>query len=705
METMTQPKLAQSRLAQLHELWQSLTFELADILDAHGICSVVAHEIALHTKTTTIVGVRDPQHPFFNVWVCDPTGKMQQRRWTQSQAAFLPLIEQKTAVFTEKFDRPAEELVNSELWQYPRSGILSVPLPYPAGDSPMTKTPPGILALIDPDEEACFLTLDNLPSLATNITTFLDRAFLRHHIDRQDVEFAIVSDINYALASKLSLRNIFHQLMGPVSRALNVETVSIGLTEPASGDIVFVEMLLGPHFKDLPPIRLKQGQGIAGWVIDNGRHLVINDVYTDDRFYTRIDHQSGFVTRSMVCIPLQVEERIIGVLQAINKQDGNFGDNDLRLLQAIAGPLAAAIENTNLHSDVIAEKRRIETIFAGMSEGLLTVNADGYITQANDALMTILTGGQPEDLVGALAREVIHLKKSSFENFLAKVLVSEGESPQLADDLCPDKRIQDCVPVLISGSPIVQEDGNVDEIILVFSDLRQIREVERMRDDFFHGIVHELRTPLATILMYARMLRGGKATDQEKSDRFLGVIERESDRLQKMVRQMLELAKLEAREMQRSLEPIQLNPIFDEMLPPLADLATEKGLLFKQRIEPDLPPIFGNQETLYLIFKNLVENAIKFTPAGSVRVAAKQANGSIQVEVKDDGIGIPKQAMPNLFKRFYRTQNAVERGIAGTGLGLYMVKENVENYNGSIRVISEENEGTTFTVRFPVADV
>jgi two-component system, OmpR family, phosphate regulon sensor histidine kinase PhoR len=286
------------------------------------------------------------------------------------------------------------------------------------------------------------------------------------------------------------------------------------------------------------------------------------------------------------------------------------------------------------------------------------------------------------------------------------VLTSEGESPQLADDLCPDKRIPGfCVPVLISGSPIVQEDGDVDEIILVFSDLRQIREVERMRDDFFHGIVHELRTPLATILMYARMLRGGKATDQEKSDRFLGVIERESDRLQKMVRQMLELAKLEAREMQRSLEPIQLNPIFDEMLPPLADLATEKGLLFKQRIEPDLPPIFGNQETLYLIFKNLVENAIKFTPAGSVRVAAKQVNGSIQVEVKDDGIGIPKQAMPNLFKRFYRTQNAVERGIAGTGLGLYMVKENVENYNGSIRVISEENEGTTFTVRFPVADV
>jgi two-component system, OmpR family, phosphate regulon sensor histidine kinase PhoR len=696
--------LTQTRLEQLHSLWQTLTFELADIFDAHGICSVVAYEIALHTGTTTIVAVRDPQHPFFNVWICTPTGEMQQRRWSHSRATFTPLIEPEAPVYTEKFSRPANELIDSELWQFPRQGILSVPLPYPAGDSPMTKTPPGIVALIDP-EDSCCLTIDNLAPLATNITTFLDRAFLRHHIDRQDVEFAIVSDINYALASKLSLRNIFRQLMGPVSRALNVETVSIGLIEPASNDIVFVEMLLGPHFKDLPPIRLKQGQGIAGWVIDNGKPVVINDVYADDRFYPSVDHQSGFKTRSMVCIPLQVEERVIGVLQAINKQDGNFSDNDLRLLQAIAGPLAAAIENANLHTDVIAEKRRIETIFAGMSEGLLTINADGYITQANDALMTILTGGRPDDLLGTRAKEVIHLKKGSFGNFMEKVLISQGESPQIADDLCLDRSGRDCVPVLISGSPIIKEDGTVDEIILVFSDLRQIREVERMRDDFFHGIVHELRTPLATILMYARMLRGGKAQEQEKADRFLGVIERESDRLQKMVRQMLELAKLEARELQRSQEPVLLNPIFEEILPPLADLATEKGLLFRQRIESNLPPIYGNAETLYLIFKNLVENAVKFTPVGSVRVEARQANGFVEVDVSDEGIGIPRQALPNLFKRFYRTQNAVERGIAGTGLGLYMVKENVENYNGTIQVTSTEGEGTTFTVHFPIADI
>jgi signal transduction histidine kinase len=205
--------------------------------------------------------------------------------------------------------------------------------------------------------------------------------------------------------------------------------------------------------------------------------------------------------------------------------------------------------------------------------------------------------------------------------------------------------------------------------------------------------------------MYARLLREGKAQEKEKADRFLGVIERESDRLQKMVRQMLQVAKMEAREFNRSAEPVSLNSLFEEMLPPLADRATAKGLTFSQRIEAELPKVMGDQETFYLIFKNLVDNAIKFTPSGMVRVNAWQEDGTVQVEVEDEGIGIPQQALPNMFSRFFRAQTAVERGIAGTGLGLYMVKEAVEHYEGNIEVSSVEGKGTTFCVRLPVADV
>lgn len=691
-----------NQLNELYMLWRKLTDELTGVFDTHGVCAIVAGETATHTHTKTVVGLQDPQHKYYDVWICDVNGRLIQTRWSNRKASFAPLIKPGKALRTDKFSRPPDELVNSELWQLPHQFMISVPLPFPGGDSPMTLTPPGILCLIDP-EDSCCLTVETLEPLAMNLTTFLDRAYMRHQLDRQNIEFAVVSDINYALTSKLSLRNIFQQLMDPVRRTLNVESVSIALIEATTGDIQFVEILMGPLFQNMPPVRLRKGQGIAGWVAERGEAVIINDVYADERFFSRVDRQSGFRTYSMVCIPLKVEERIIGVLQAINKQEGEFTQHDLSLLQAITGPLAAAIENANLHGHVIAEKRRIEAIFASMAEGLMTVNADGVITEVNEALLTLLGTEETSDLLGRPVHEVIRLKKGDFLGFLQDVLVASDEYPQIASDLYHPYN-GETVPVLISGAPIQNEKGEVNEVIFVFSDLRQIREVERMRDDFFHGIVHELRTPLATILMYARMLRGGKANDPEKANRFLGVIERESDRLQKMVRQMLVLAKLEAREWQRSSEVVQLNAIFEEMLPPLADTATEKGLVFRQKVQADLPPVLGDKETYYLIFKNLVDNAVKFTLSGMVSFDAWAEDGKVYVRVKDQGIGIPKLAIPNLFKRFYRTQTAVERGIAGTGLGLYMVKESIENFYGSISVETEEGKGTTFTVSLPATE-
>ncbi len=339
-----------------------------------------------------------------------------------------------------------------------------------------------------------------------------------------------------------------------------------------------------------------------------------------------------------------------------------------------------------------------------MSEGLITVNRDGLITRVNSAFVSMLDC-DADQLVGRFVHDCVRVKKGDIFQLVTRLLSGGEDAAQLVTDISRDNGDNGrTLPVLISGAPVQDDTGEADEAILVFSDLTQIREVERMRDDLFQGIVHELRTPLATILMYSRLLREGKA-QAEKAERFLGVIERESDRLQRMVRQMLDLSRMEAREMQRSAEPVWLNPLFDETLPPLAERAVQKGLLFRQRIESELPPISGNRDVCHMVIKNLLENAIKFTPSGSIQLVARSDNGAVVIEVTDEGIGIPKEAMSNLFKRFYRTQTAVERGIAGTGLGLYMVKENLRNYNGQVSVQSTLGKGTTFTVRLPIAQI
>lgn len=685
----------------IHALWEQLTRELTDVLDAHGVCAAAAYEIAVFTGVRTAVMLSGPPDKYYDVWLCDGNGDLQQARWQEVQTAVDNLSAMGRAIRQEKMELPAAEIIDNNLWVQVEDDVLFVPLPFPTGRS--STVPRGGICLLDPPEE-CPLNRSNIEDLATHVTTFLDRAFLRQEIDRQRVEFDIVYDLTYSLTATLKKENILNQLIDPVRRILNVEAISIGLVDESTGEIIFEETLMGPLFKKLPPVRLRPGQGIAGAVAASGEALIVNNVYKDERFFANIDSESGFRTESIMCVPLQVEGRVIGILEAINKRNGNFNETDLRLLQAIASPLAAAIENARLHGDVLAEKRRVETIFSSMSEGMLTVNAEGQVTRANDALLTLMGYESDEPLVGHPADVVIQVRSGDpFAQFIEEVCNAEGPNPQIPRDI--ERADGEYVPVLISGAPIWNEDGELSEMIFQLSDVRQIRELERMRDDFFHNIVHELRTPLATILMYARLLREGKAQDDEaKADRFLGVIERESDRLQQMVRQMLQLAKLEAREIQRSSERIELNALFDDLLPPLADRAVEKGLTFSQKIQPDLPPIVGSKEMIYSVFKNLVENAVKFTMSGNVRVEASKRNGMIRVVVQDDGIGIPEEARPNLFKRFYRAQSAVERGIAGTGLGLYMVKEAVERHGGSIQVESEDGEGSTFVVQVPVAE-
>lgn len=692
---------AVAEIDHIHGLWEQLTRELTDVLDAHGVCAAVTYEVAVFTGVRTAVMLSGPPDKYYDAWICDDNGDLQQARWSDVQPALDTLSAAGGAVRQEKMELPAAEIIDNDLWVQVKDNVLFVPLPFPTGRS--SSVPRGGICLLDPPEQ-CALDRSNIEALATHVTTFLDRAFLRQEVDRQRVEFDIVYDLTYSLTATLKTENIFNQLIDPVRRILNVEAISIGLVDEITGDIIFEETLMGPLFKKLPPVRLRPGQGIAGAVAESGESLIVNNVYKDERFFPKVDRQSGFRTESIICVPLQVEGRVVGILEAINKRNGIFNETDLRLLQAIASPLAAAIENARLHGDVLAEKRRVETIFSSMSEGMLTVNADGRVTAANEALLTLMGYTSDAPLLGNPASEVIRVDSGqAFDYFMEQVRGARGESPQVASDI--EHAGGGSVPVLISGAPIQNEEGELSEMIFVFSDLRQIRELERMRDDFFHNIVHELRTPLATILMYARLLREGKAQDDaEKADRFLGVIERESDRLQQMVRQMLQLAKLEAREIQRSSERIELNRVFDDLLPPLADRAVEKGLSFSQKIQPELPPIVGSKEMIYSVFKNLVENAVKFTMSGNVRVEANVHDGVVRVMVQDEGIGIPDEARPNLFKRFYRAQTAVERGIAGTGLGLYMVKEAVEKHMGSIQVESVEGEGSTFVIELPAAD-
>jgi two-component system phosphate regulon sensor histidine kinase PhoR len=259
------------------------------------------------------------------------------------------------------------------------------------------------------------------------------------------------------------------------------------------------------------------------------------------------------------------------------------------------------------------------------------------------------------------------------------------------------------VPVLISGGATFDAAGDVSEIVIVLSDISQILEIERMKEDFVANVTHELRTPLATILLYARLLRSGKTRGQpEREARYLEIIEQQSNQIQKLVRQILDLSRMEETVSYPRREAIHLPSVLKELLVPLDKLAHQKGLIIETDLPASLPTITSNREAVQLILRNLVDNAIKFTPKGKIRISARRCEETIAVNVSDDGIGIPPESMPHLFQRFYRTEAAVEQGIGGSGLGLALVKEATEKIGGSIQVESLAGRGSTFTVTLPM---
>ena len=683
--------LAVSPTLSIEALWDRLTDELINLYDAHHVCVAAAQIIASYVNVPTAVFLRSPLEQHYNVWLCEPDQRSEQLQWDDVEQLLDPILDAEDVITL-----PISQLGDSPLQQLATNFVRVSPF----YKSWFGQAPSGALVFVDDGRPLPNAT--TLQVLSRYLTTFLERAFLRYRTEQQEIVFDVVNDITLSLNSSLSLDDIFDKVANPIRRIINAESVSIGLYDSAADELVFVQELLGPLFQDLPTIRLKPGQGIAGWVLLNKEPLMIDDVYSDMRFSPSADKVSGFTTESILCVPLTVEGQAIGILEAINKQIGRFDKNDLELMQAIANPLAIALENASLHNEMLAEKRRIETIFNNMSEGMLTTDASGNITGANDSLLSLLQVDSAEISLKPV-HDVIHARRHDLVGFIGQVLNAEGdETPNLACDVYAEYP-SDTVPVLISGASVRDETGKLNEAVFVFSDLREIREVERMRDDFFHNIVHELRTPLATILMYARLIKKA-GNDPEKSARFLDTIERESDRLQAMVRQMLALAKLEAREIQRSSGIVDLNQLFDEIVAPLADAAEGKNLSFDHAVVANLPTFNGDREILYSVFKNLIDNAVKFTQAGTVSVRVWAESNELHVVIADQGIGIPPEGMPNLFRRFYRAQTAVEQGIAGTGLGLYMVKEGIEKHGGNIEVASEVGQGTTFTICLPLAE-
>jgi signal transduction histidine kinase len=236
--------------------------------------------------------------------------------------------------------------------------------------------------------------------------------------------------------------------------------------------------------------------------------------------------------------------------------------------------------------------------------------------------------------------------------------------------------------------------------------VERLRELDRLKDDFVASVSHELRTPLTSIQGYLELVLdksfgGDLLTDDQRS--FLAVVERNSDRLQRLVADLLFVAQVDAGALVLERSEVDVAEVARECVEAARPVAEEKGIELAWVGEPP-PPVSGDRARLGQLLDNLVSNALKFTPEGGrVEVKTASANGEAVIEVEDTGVGISPEEQERLFQRFFRAAHATERAIQGTGLGLSITKAIVEAHGGRISVTSAEGGGTTFTVHLPLA--
>jgi two-component system phosphate regulon sensor histidine kinase PhoR len=374
--------------------------------------------------------------------------------------------------------------------------------------------------------------------------------------------------------------------------------------------------------------------------------------------------------------------------------------DDLGELESQFGEMARRIGGTI--GELRVERERLEAILRGMVEGVLVTDLTGGVVLLNSRARDLLAlppdaspRGRPlveltrDPALGELMRELAAGAGIASRD----VTLSAGTGPTLQ----------------VNAARLRGVDGEAFGFVLVLHDVTELRRLEVIRRDFVANVSHELRTPLTAIKGYAETLLGSAGDDRETARRFLAIIDRHSERLGRLIDDLLTLSDLELGRTPMRLNAVTVGSAVDDVLQIFAKPVARAGVRVEAQVATSLPPVHADGDRLRQVLINLVDNAIKYTAVGgqvlvrAMPAAGTEHAGMVEIAIEDSGIGIPAQDLPRLTERFFRVDKARSRELGGTGLGLAIVKHIVQAHGGSLAISSALGQGTTVRVFFPAA--
>ncbi|MFA5976129.1 MAG: ATP-binding protein [Elusimicrobiota bacterium] len=498
-----------------------------------------------------------------------------------------------------------------------------------------------------------------------------------------------------AITSTLGLSDLLKTVMRLASEVVRAEASSLLLLDPVTDELYF-DLTLGEKGGALQQIRLKKGEGIAGWVAEHRQAAVVNDVTQDPRWTQKADKTTQFQTKSILAVPMQVYDKLVGVMEVINRADGQpFSEADARILEAFASQAAVAIENARLFESIRQEKEKMSTMLGEMIEGVILLDPAGRVVLSNLAARKLLGSSQLDGTTWKSIEETFQVQPAWEE--IASTLGGAG-GVELSRLAAPSLFLAGVI------NQICDDRGKVTGYLLVLSNVTEERREAQMKKNFLALVSHKLKTPLVAIRGFTPMLleKPEELTSFQRTA--IETIDRNSQTLTSLVEKLVWFAALESETLELTRKPYSIADVLDVALTDLAPLLrTVETQIIKEPSLLTLPMVVLDKIWMKEVFRNLIENAIKFNPnqPRQLCIRGQFLDGTVRLSFIDNGPGIPSEKQEQIFQKFYQIDDHFTGQVQGMGLGLALVKRVVEEHGGQIRVESTLGEGSVFVVTLP----
>ncbi len=609
----------------------------------------------------------------------------------------------------------------------------------------------GVLEFIRAKNEPSFDANANVWAqlLANQITIALQNLRLLKNIRQKSTHLETLNEINRIINATLDIDQTLKLITQKSVEIINAEAGSVFVVDDSGENLIF-SVALGPAGMTLIGKQMPiDTASIAGITALNHQSLIINNVAEDPHWNTTFDKASEFKTRDILSIPMIVFDKVVGVIEAVNKKDGRpFTADDEKTLTGFARQAAIAMVNAQRFSQIdraLADRvkelsaleridRDLNAVLESQEVAHLTLTKAAEALGASSGLIAMFNAEKS----GLIFTDSINLAENyrQFENIpwqltdgiIGKVasggeaiMVNHGDNFAHADaptsQLCVPFILRDEIIGVLSLERVLPHAFTADErafairfashAVLAIQNAKlfdAVKAANNAKSEFMNMTSHELKIPMTSIKGYTKMLMmvGGDSLNEQQLE-FIRIIDTNVDRMNGLVMDLLDVSRIEAGRIRLQMENVPIADVVRDVTQSVKTLIEDKSQKLTLDVSPDLPTVWGDYNRLVQIVTNLVSNACKYTPnEGHIVIRADLKNDNLSLSVIDDGFGISEEDQTHLFEKFFRASDQNIRNVAGTGLGLAITRSLIALHNGEMWFTSELGKGSTFGFDLPI---